>query len=442
MERYHILLDQLGFDSCVAHSGDYISTTGALLTKETLYPALHAMVHKHGALGAQVRLGATPKAAPQFVRLREIDLDAAVQFLADEQVSTDELLRAQLEHSFALGTAAPLWRVTVVNGRTVVFAIHHSIADGQSGPALHAALLSALNSVSADEVGLSSKIVVPSNAAPVESTEAYTSISVSFNGFLHMIYGLLTPKKLQAGARAWSGNPVPRIPSLAMTVRCWEISADQTAEVLRRCREHKTTLTAFLQTLLVGVLSQALLAHKQVGKYKTIVLEAPVSLRRFTGVSPLELCDHVSSLYLKARIEPITDGKAFPWDTACKAGDKLHKRIPKTPQLLGMLRILQRLGSAEDYFKEMLGKKRGCGIGMSNLGRFPVGEKGEGRWRLQSVYFAQSDVMYGAAIKVNVVGSPEGVTSLTFTWGKASVDGDLVATFIKEVKATLDAMLA
>ncbi|GJE88142.1 hypothetical protein PsYK624_042250 [Phanerochaete sordida] len=143
LEQYLILLTQLSFDSCVTILGQYVSASGAPLTKEIHYPALRATIQKHGTLGVQMRLRATAKAAPRLVRLREIDLDAIVEVVEDGLVSTDDLLRAQLEPPFALGTTTPLWRAMVVNGRSVVFAICHCVADGHSGPALLSALLSA-----------------------------------------------------------------------------------------------------------------------------------------------------------------------------------------------------------------------------------------------------------------------------------------------------------
>lgn len=440
LERYHLLLTQLGFDSCVAISGEYTSAEGHNLTKETLYPALHAMIQKHGALGVQVRPGKTLKAAPHFVRLREIDLDTAVEFREDKTASADRLLRAELERPFELGTTAPLWRATVLNGCMVVFAFHHCIGDGQSGPALHAALWTALNSTQPTE-GFSSTVAVPEGTSPVGPTEAYTKISVSAGGFAHMAHALFTPKKTQPYFRAWTGNAVPTVPSLDITVHCWSIPPSQTSALLRLCREHNTTLTAFLCALMTGVLARLLAERKLTPKVKAIAVEVPVSLRRFTGVSPLALCDQVSHAHLFCRLAPFPREGPFPWDVARKAGEDLHKQVPKTREILGMLRILLRTGSAEAYYRDKLGKKRESGMVLSNLGRFPVAAEEGAEWRLEQVYFAQSDVVQGSAMKVNVVGSPEGSTNVTFAWGKGAVEESLAEAFVEEMKAALDIVL-
>ncbi|GJE88143.1 alcohol acetyltransferase-like protein [Phanerochaete sordida] len=443
LERYHIILGQLGLDSCVAICGEYSSTTGIALTKEALYPALHAMVRKHGALGLQVRPGPAINDVPQFVRLREIDLDTAVTFLEDDSFSADEALRAELERPFVLGTAAPLWRVTVANGRVVVLAFHHCIGDGQSAPALQAALWSALNGVT---IGghFSSVIAVPEDLSITGPLEALTNTSLFPLGIIHLLFHLLTPKRFSARARAWTGNSVSPTPTLDITVRCWEISPAQMTQILQLCRDNKTTFTAFLHTLTVGVLSQLLVARGLPPKYKTIATAVPVSLRRFTGVSPFALCDHVGMEQFLAPIAPLSRDTLFPWDAARKFGERLHRDVPQTRETLGMLRLLMRVGDPQAFYEGMLGRPRHSGVILSSLGRFPVreGEKaGGGAWRLEKVCFAQSDVVLGAAMKVNVVGSPEGSTNVAFAWGAHAIDGGLAEEFVKEMKVTLERIL-
>ncbi|EKM56129.1 uncharacterized protein PHACADRAFT_257207 [Phanerochaete carnosa HHB-10118-sp] len=447
MERYHVLLSQLGFDSCVAIAGKYVSVSGTPLTKEVIYPALHTMMQTHAGLGMQIAAGVTRADIPKYVRLPEVDLDAVVEFLEDSAADVDELLRAQLGRPFALGTSAPLWRVTVVNGATVVFAAHHAIADGQSGPALHATLLSALNDTATDQSKEFDRTVAVPQAIPLaEPTEAYMNISLSWSSIFHLLYQLLVPKSWLPSATAWTGNSIPPVPSLDMHVRCWSVSAAQTREILRRCREHGTTLTAFLHTLLVGVLARVLAEERseEASACSTVNVAVPVSLRRFTGVPPRGLCNHISTVYFFSPLRPVlVGGGDFSWEATRAFGKELHGSVSRAPELLGKLRLLFRCGVAESYFRGILGKRRASGMGLSNLGPFPVAkQEGEvSRWTISNVFFAQCDVVRGAAVKVNVVGSPEGTTNVAFTWGKASLDEDLANTLIREVKTTLDAML-
>lgn len=282
----------------------------------------------------------------------------------------------------------------------------------------------------------------------VGPAEAYADTSVSWSGLLSMAYERLVPqswKPATPAATAWTGNPIPQIPSPDLTVRAWSIPPSQTTALLQLCRSNTTTLTAFLHTLLVGVLSRLLVAREEAGGYKTIAVGIPVSLRRFTGVSPFELCDHVSGMALYTPLVPIIDGKDFPWDTARTVAAELQERVPGSSERLGVTRILLRFVSHESLLKDALGKKRTVGLGLSNLGRFPLREDyiraEDAKWRLESVFFAQSDVVRGSAFKANVVGSPEGATNVTFSWGKTAIDQGLAETLVVEMKATLDNML-
>lgn len=448
MERYQITLCQVGFDSCVAIAGQYTSTSLGTLSRDLLYPALCNVILQHPALCVQIDLGdKSARDIPKFIRLPSIDLDAVVDFVEESPVSIDDLLKSQLKRIFELEVSTPLWHLTVVNGRTVVFAYHHAIADGQSGPAFHASLLAALNNaqdVYSDDDG--SMILVPSTLDFIPPIEALTSVSMSFSTIFHELYKMVVPSSWLAGATAWTGNPIPPSPSLDMSVRCWEISAPQTAAILRLCHEHNTTLTAFIYTLVVGTLSKLVSASQTADAqpFKTMSVVIPVSLRRFTGASPLVLCDHVSSVQSYVPLYTIEHGKMdFPWSIAAQFGNRIRAAIDESRQVVGLVGLLYRLGMAESYLRGMLGKKRGTGLTISNLGKFPTKSEqvDEDSWRLGSVFFAQCDVMRGAAVKMNVLGSPTGTTNITFTWGATSVDENLIHTLIIDIQSMLSSTL-
>ena len=441
MERYHVLLSQLGFDSCVVIAGEYHSRDATTLSKAKLYTALRQVVLEHGALGMQVRTGKRSSDIPQFVHLSSVDLDTAVEFRDDKGLGMDELLRSELERQFQFDISSPLWHLTVLGGRTVIFAYHHVIADGQSGPAFLSALLSALNSPGGlSHSGGGSMIQIPFDVPIFGPVEAYTNVFPSLSELSHTIYKMAVPSSWTEGPYAWTGNPIPRVPNLAMAVRTWQLSAADTTALLRLCRAHDTTLTAFLYTLVVGVLSRL------VGQPRTIATTIAVSLRRFTGAPPAVLCDHVCSTQAYVPLCPVDRATGFPWAATAQYAARVREAVARSRDVLGMLRLLLWLGMGEAYFRGMLGKKRESGITLSNLGKFPTSGTGEPSggdvWMLKNVYLGQCDVVRGAAIKVNVVGSPEGTTNIAFTYGQDSIDADLAEKFIREVKSTLYAVLS
>lgn len=452
MEKYHITVSQIGFDSCVVIAADYHTAPGLVaLDKKILYPAIHQVVQAHGALAAQIYIPKDrPGAVPQFVRLPTIDLDPIVEFVEDDGTPVDETLRAELGRVFDLGISCPLWHLTVIGGRTVVFAYHHVIADGQSGPAFHSSLLSALNNPHLPSYDGGSEITISNTSTIAGPIEALTDVSMSWSLIWHTVYKMIASSSWTEGPYSWTGKPTPPSPSLEMSVRCWEISSSQTAEILRLCREKQTTFTAFLYTLVTGVLSK-LVMDSQGGKpepYKTISVVVAVSLRRFTGASPFALCDHVCSAqsYVPMyTIERDTNNAVyFPWAVTADFATRIQAAVKKSREMVGLVRLLFWLGMEKSYFRGMLGKKRETGLTISNLGKFPIRDAERGAndavWRLGSVYFAQCDVVRGAAIKMNVLGSPAGTTNITFTWGKDSIEADFAERLISEVKTVLSAM--
>lgn len=144
------------------------------------------------------------------------------------------------------------------------------------------------------------------------------------------------------------------------------------------------------------------------------------------------------------------DRDGFPWETAAQYGARLHGSMNRSRELVGMLRYLFGLGVAQDYFVGSLGKKREYTLLLSNLGRFPAQDvKGADenqvarttRWTIGEVLFAQADGVHGPAVKVNVVGCPDGGLGITFSWGEGAINQNTVEAFIEEAKASLLAVL-
>lgn len=450
VERYHITRTEVGFDSCVVVSAKY-SATGVVLNRQTLYPALHRIVLAHPALSVQVATGPKPNAKPRFVQLPEVNLDDVVAFAQerDYENSIAQVLMAQLDQTFELGTANPLWRLVVVSGRTVVFAYHHAIADGQSGLAFHAALLSILNSPSDTTTLSGNKVTIPEDSSLVPAVESLTSISVSFGGLLSAACGAFAPQALTKAASSWTGNPVTQTPSVKMHVRCWEIEASQAAELLTLCRKNGATLTGCMHTLAAGVLSRLISSNQDLRRkrFQTLCSSVPISLRRYTGASPYVLCDHVSSVRSYTSVKTLANESTsrawFSWPVAAKFSKRIAASAKKSREVIGTMRILFMLGISKSYFLDQLGKKRHNSFELSNLGKFPAPpeEAGEGPWSIGSVYLAQCDSVTGSAIKLNVVGSPTGSINVTFSWGQGTIDDDLAETFIRDVKAALFSVL-
>lgn len=442
LERYHITRCQLGFDGCVLSSTKY--TSGTSLTKPMIYAVLSRVIHQHASLGVQINT----TSAPYFVRLPSIELSKAVSIVADAQ-SLEEVVSANLATPFETDSISPLWRLVVLPDNTAIFAYHHAIGDGQSGLAFHRSFLAALNNL--PEVVLESDniVMVPQDLALEPPTEELTDTSVSFGGMLHTFYDVLAPASWKAGASAWTGNTIVTQPSLKTNVRLWEIPSAEVSAFLRICKSHKTTLTGAFHTISVIVLSRLIATTGQSHKYKTIHTAVPLSLRRYTGTSPDAMCDQASAYSAYPPITTPTPGRSpaesFPWDAASQYINSLRKGMKASLEVIGTIKYLFSLGIDKDFFVGKLGKKRDYTLEISNVGTFSAkgrDEATQGRWNIESMYFGQCDPICGAAIKMNVVGSPSGTVNVAFTWGEGAVDNEMADAFITGFKSELLAIIA
>lgn len=82
---------------------------------------------------------------------------------------------------------------------------------------------------------------------------------------------------------------------------------------------------------------------------------------------------------------------------------------------------------------------------ISNLGRVPppfapqpaTRQESATKWKIRETVFAQANGALGAALKVNVTGTPEGGLGLTITWGVGAVDGELAEEFVMGLTESL-----
>ena len=457
IEHFHAAACDLGIDSCVVASAQYSSVAkddSATPSDAQLRFALAQMIAEQPALGAQLIVNTS--GVPTFVRLRSIDLSHAIEYAAPT-VDVQEAFRSQLCTSFQAGCERPLWRVMVLKDGHILFAYHHAIADGQSGVSFHMALLKALN-------GLPDALEDPPTVVDLTPTtnflppiEKLTSTRVSLRTLSRETYGLLAPQSLKPGRRAWTGNPVAKVPTVVTIVDLWYLSPADAARLLGICREQKCTLTGFIHTLCAEAFSRVLATHapEVLAKCKSICTITAVSLRRYSG-TPIEIiCDQPSAIQSYVRITRSPGGDStsdsssfppFPFAKAVKFSGKLHAKLHVACEEVGALWYL--FGRLREYFQGKLGKKRQGTFTLSNIGRFPSPSPSSGdgdtlgRWKVGEMYFGQCDSTVGAAIKINVVGGGDGSVTATFTRGESSLDEKVAKEFIRVVKEWTQSVLA
>jgi len=111
-----------------------------------------------------------------------------------------------------------------------------------------------------------------------------------------------------------------------------------------------------------------------------------------------------------------------------------------------MLKFL--FGNYKQFTLGKLVKKRKVGMSLSNLGRWPTSDESVltresegGQWNLHDMWFVQGDPECGAGIKVNVVGGPDGIIGLSFTWGDGTIEHSMAEAFVSKFHEAVDWIL-
>nr|GAT49424.1 predicted protein [Mycena chlorophos] len=324
---------------------------------------------------------------------------------------------------FETQTDLPLWRLEVLGDNTVIFAFHHAIADGMSSIAFHIHLVKALRTDSSPVPSL--VIQIPTSARMTDAVESMTNVRPSVSTITHELLKLVVPpsKKL------WTGGDIPSVADLSTTrVRLVSIPPVLAKQLLDACRVNRTTATGAIYALLSCITARLLDKSTQREHNKLEGLIA-VSMHPLTGVGDYDICDHPSSFHT---VGPLTT--EFSWTNAVKVTDECRVYKTKAREQIGMLKFL--FGRLDSHFKDHLGKKRECGIVLSNLGRWTA-PKAEGPWSIGKPWFTHGDMVIGGFFSASIVGDPSGAMNIAFNWRETIVETEwmdkLVSLFLEEL---------
>lgn len=427
LERFHVTRHYLAYDNNVTSTARYSHHAGQQLDESVLFPALHQVIKAHGAL--TVRLSGDSGNDPTFKRLLSVDLTKIVYYSDQGAESLPQIIEAQFVKRIDTSSELPLWRLTVLKDNTTIFSWHHGIGDGISSLAFHQSLLAALNADNASYHGLTSVDISPI-ASLTPEVEQLVNMRPSISQFYRAIFDTFAPVSWTRKMYAWSGKDV-KLSGLESRLRVLEISPADNAKFIAICKKNKATITPTLETLAVSIISQLLLDDTHATKSKswgTISTVIPMSLRPISNVPESVFCNHFSSYHAYPPISP-----EFSWATASNLTSTLHAFRSKAPGEVGMLKFI--FGQYENLFKGKIGKKRDVGLEVSNIGKFVAlanteGDSSKENWIIDRLIFAQSDVIVGAAIKLNVVGTPAGGLTIAVTWGPETVDDAFAEAFV------------
>jgi len=333
LERYHITNAYLALDPCVVVSAKYLSSSRTPLDRYTLFTALSHLVGTIGTFSTQIK--GEDIGNPVFIRLRNVVLSRIVSIYPDRENTLEEIMLSNLHLKLPLDSEDPLWRLALMPDGTVIFAFHHAMADGQSGPVLHRLLLLARNSTKLYSTTAETPdiVPVPHNLTISPPVEDVVDLSVSLGTTIQELGGMALPALLSKDPTAWSGNPIIKEGSAKNNIRLEQIASSDASRLLPVTRAHKSTLTSLFHTLGTAVLTDLILnsPRPRDESYMMISTTIPFSLRRVAGTGPDVICDHISihhtyPKFPQQQLEPSSGWQPyFSWDNAAKLAIELRQ---------------------------------------------------------------------------------------------------------------------
>ncbi|KAH7348518.1 alcohol acetyltransferase [Rhexocercosporidium sp. MPI-PUGE-AT-0058] len=459
------LFHDLGIQSNVRVSCEYSHETKKL-SPPRVFRALQQVIQDIPALGI---IGVSQPSEKKVgnhriweARLSSIRFCDCVEFLNESNTSSDTALAKIFEdvhnHWFdTQDTTKPWWRLLIVNGSNAIFVFHHSIGDGISGYAFHKHLLAALNANDTDQDSenqvVGDQIFTIQKGSHEEEPIAIDEIDEKLS-WLHVIrtflfwnvmrifvrpkYFLFSDAKVTNTYPTFS-KPFPVEERTRSRVETLRIGRATMEKCLASCREHQTSFTALLHTIISITFAADIYPKAKVGFTRVAVNIRPL-LRRdpgpdvFTNASATYYRTHLLGKYRAASQDGKLDRNAV-WMLAAAYKKHMNDSIYKSDDVLQGYLTCRLLG--ED--NEEVGSFYGLGLYLnnsfliSNVGVFhPKDDMKAGGWSVKDVGFGAAAIRaavgdYGPVF--SVASTKNGDCVIAATWE----DGVLKEEMIKKV---------
>ncbi|KAJ0117480.1 hypothetical protein J7T55_003896 [Diaporthe amygdali] len=270
------LLDQYRGTSVSSRYSIPVTLSGPESRDELVRAVENAIVDavlKHGVL--QVAIADAHSKSPTWVQLETLNLRQHVTWhFKDSEAELEgilqEILADEVDATYPELDSRPGWRVVVIRPQQtqfveIVFTWNHPHCDGMSGKIFHASLLESLDSAAlgkdaendTDDLSVIKLPDSPPNLPP--PVEEICKLPVTLPFILKTMWEEWGPTMLTAKPTLAKWAPIPSRSSPFKTqVRAFTVEAEPLGNILRACRQHKTTLTGLLHVLTLTSLASQL----------------------------------------------------------------------------------------------------------------------------------------------------------------------------------------
>ncbi|KAH9213869.1 hypothetical protein DL95DRAFT_366382 [Leptodontidium sp. 2 PMI_412] len=448
MEQFNIIRNHVKFYNNFQVSATYTIPRSALRTpdlasfKSLIYSTLRETLKNQPILNVLIEDEGTPK--PKWKRAETIDLQEHVKIMEHNPASSPDAWLTE-GHAERLDRVdeIPAWRVRVgvqeldlvaTKSPTLSFLLafygHHAIVDGVSCGAFHMTFLEALNNLieNPSSITTSPLIRTPPNLQLILSLEEATPLPISIWFAIKQIikafiYNPTDPNN-------WSGPPIPSsLPTVTPNLRTFSLGPDTVSQLIQKCRENSTTITALISVLTARKIAEMHPSHTHLAGV------IPFSFRKFSGHGPRAMGVFVSTVtpyfafeanpprgYISCASAPDDrpdgrDNEAL-WESARQTRQFIAAGSASSKdQMVGLLKFPNDLKS---FFLGMWGKKRDHAFEVSNVGAVDGGigaaaAEGGKAW-FDRMVFSSGLCVYGDPFSVLVVSAKGGHLTVSVGW--------------------------
>lgn len=355
---------------------------------------------------------------------------------------SEDFMRMLCKEKYPLYSETPLFRVIVAGTHDIAVTLEHTLADGIVAPFFHQEFLKNLaycedGANNAEyvkmygpqptEVSASSPIFVFSQdkqylrnslPPPIEESMQDPSLDYGNNDLKH--YTRVAP---ETHPKKWPGR-FPSTLDSHIAFKLFNIGPEDLRVILKQCKEHGVTLTAYVVCILALTL-QPIFGYG----HHTVSLVA-VTLRRFLttqNVHPsyvdilsnkdYKIMGNHAHMGLPEILAPVTD---FSWDLVKVVSGHLGQTVANDKLLntsKAFFEAAHELEENEQLFTSGLGKMKLDTVKLSNLGYvdFPV-YKGKEPWTVTDLAFAQDLAPGAAEFMVNMISTARGGLNIVLSY--------------------------
>jgi len=468
------LFHDLGIQSNVLVSAQYSHGSSQSLTQAKVAAALASVVREHPALSiiGIVRPSEKKKGNHRLweARLPSIAFDDCVEFVQTAESLGKIYENAHNQWFDTHDMTKPWWKLIIVNGEHVVFVYHHSIADGLSGYAFHRSLLAALNEQENAASSTDTLVGDPSKALPPYPLDQIDDKLSWFHVIYHLILWLMIRFFINQKHFLFSDAVFPKTYPTAIKpfpveertitkVQTLRIRKEDMKKCLSACRQHNTSFTALLHTLIQVTLATDAYPNAKIGFSRLAINIRPL-LRTDPG---RDVFTNAASQYARkqflgkyraagrttsaeTRRTEVEVDKSLTWKLAAKYKREMNRSLSSRKPLQDFLtgKLFGEDNEAVGMFTG-LGLYQNNGFLISNLGVFePKEGMVDGGWSVTDVGFSAGEIraaLADAGIIFNISSVKGGDCLVVATHEKGVINDEMVENVLEAIMKRLKLLL-